>query len=241
MLYNSVSSGSITQINGGANAATTQLNITFKNPSPSGYCDENGKQVHIANTQSVSVNITNDDCANAAGTWSNSDGNGGTEAMTKPADLPDLNPSETTSTAGWWSLDPTIMLYDETIGSSKSLAGRQVFEVAGAPNDTCWFQNSLYAYSDLTGGGWFVGYYFFNNRFEYDYVGMYSEAVSYYKGLVPNSTNRTPCLVTLPQTMKIYTVTGSQSYFNDALYWNLPDQVNYGVAKNGVQAWRKYP
>ena len=70
---------------------------------------------------------------------------------------------------------------------------------------------------------------------------MFPDAVNYYKGLVPNSINVTPCLVTLPQTMKIYTPTGSQSYFSDILYWNLPDLVNYGVAKNGVQAWRTYP
>jgi len=116
-----------------------------------------------------------------------------------------------------------------------------VFEVTGTPNDTCWFRNSLYGYANLNGSGWFVGYYYFDSSYQYDYVGMYSGAVKYYKGLVPNSTNRTPCLVTLPQTMKIYTPTGSQSYFSDTLYWNLPDQVNYGVAKNGVQAWRTYP
>ena len=237
--YQNVQSGTLSQTNGGSGPATTELNITFSNPTPTGTCSLN-KQ-HISNTQTISVKITNDDCDNAAGTWSNSDGVNGNLSMTKPTDFPDLSPPETTSVVSWWTDDPTIMLYDETIGSSKSMAGRQVFEAAGAPNDTCWFINSLYNYSDLDGGGWYVGYYYFNNRFEYDYVGMFSSAVSYYKGLVPNSVNKTPCLVTVPQTMKIYSRSGSQAYFNDTLYWNLPDKVNYGVSKNNVQAWRTYP
>ena len=239
------SSGTLAQINGGDGPANTQLNITFSNPDPSGWCDlGNGQYQHIADTQTISVNITNDDCDNASGSWSNSDGCpacSGNLAMTKPSDIPDLNPAETTSVVSWWSSDPTIMLYDETIGSSKSLAGRQVFEMSTAPNDGCWYQDSLYGKQDLTGGGWFVGYYYFNNRYEYDYVGMGYLRVPYYRGQVQNSVNRTPCLVTLPQTMKIYTRLGSQAYFNDTLYYNLPDQVNYGVSKNNVQAWRTYP
>jgi hypothetical protein len=109
------------------------------------------------------------------------------------------------------------MLYEETIGSSKSMAGRQVFEESTGPDDRCHYPNSIYDPLDLTGGGWFVGYYYFDNRYEYDYVGMGSTVTQYYKGLAPNSVNVTPCVVTLPQTMKIYTRLGSQSYFSDTL------------------------
>ena len=44
-----------------------------------------------------------------------------------------------------------------------------------------------------------------------------------------------------PHPMKIHTPAGAQPCFSDTLYWNLPDQVNYGVAKNNVRAWRTYP
>ena len=228
IVWQNVSSGTLQQTSGGSGAGMTRLNVTFSNPSPA-VCGT----FRPAATQSTAVNITNDDCANASGTWSNSDGLSGNLAMTKPADIP--TGGETTTAVSWYSLDPTIMLFQGGIPSSRSLAGRQVFEVAGVPSDTCWQKlapNSLYAHADLTGGGWYVGYYYFDNSYHYDYVGMFSDAVKYYKGLVPNSINVTPCLVTLPQTMKIYTPTGSQSYFNTTLYWNLPDQVNYGVAKN---------
>ncbi len=131
------------------------------------------------------------------------------------------------------------MLYEQTIGSSKYMAGMQVFESPnGNATDTCWFSGSVYNPGGLSGGGWFVGFYFFNNEWDYDYVGMYSGAVTYYR-----NNNRTPCLVTIPQAMNMYQydTAGSFTYFTDTLYWNLPDTVNYGVARNGVQAWRTYP
>lgn len=239
VLYQNVSSGTLTQTSGGSGPATTTLNVTFSNPTPTGYCGN----THISATQTITATITNDDCANASGSRSNSDGSASNvpTSLTKPADIP--TGGETTSTVSWDSQFPTIMLFQEGIPSPRSLAGRQVFEAGGAPSDTCWQKvpNSPYAHGDLSGGGWYVGYYYFDSSFHYDYVGMFPDAVKYYKGLAPNSVNVTPCLVTLPQTMKIYTPTGSQSYFSDTLYWNLPDQVNYGVAKNGVQAWRTYP
>jgi hypothetical protein len=96
----------------------------------------------------------------------------------------------------------------------------------------------MYQKDGLSNGGWYVGYYYFNNKWEYDYIGMFSGAVAYYR-----SMHRVPCEVTIPQTMNIYArgTLSSYPYFNDTLYWNIPDNTNYGVAGAGVQAWRTWP
>jgi len=186
-------SGSISQTFGSATTSgTTRITWSATSPSPSGSCAGSTPWPSVTHTGT----ITNDGCDSGNGTWSNSGGGNGTFTMSKPADVPDGSPAETTTPIAWWSSDPTIALYDNTIGSSKYMAGRQVVESAnGASSDTCWFNGSIYTTASLgsTLAGWFVGFYYFNNRYEYDYVGMYSGAVSYYR-----SNGRTPCLVTFP-------------------------------------------
>jgi len=159
--------------------------------------------------------------------------------MTKPSDTPNLSPAETSVAVAWYSLIPTVLVFEQTIGSSKYMAGRQVFEATnGSPSDTCWFSGSSYLYSKLSGGGWYVGFYFFNNKWEYDYVGMPPAEITYYR-----SNHRVPCLITMPQAMKAYQrdTLSSATYFTDTLYINLPDMVNYGVARAGVEGWRTWP
>lgn len=221
-------SGAISQVSGTSTAATTSIQWTATNPNPPNPC-------HVSSF-TIDANILNDSCDALSGTYKSSNGNSGPISATKQADMPDGNPAETTTVTAWWSEYPTITLYEETIGSSKYMAGRQVYEVAGTPNDTCWFLGSQHDHADLIGGGWFVGFYYFNNKYEYDYVGFLPDTVKYYR-----DQRKVPCLATIPQTMRLYTNLGSQAYFNDTLYWNIPDNVNYGNAKNGVQAWRTWP
>ncbi len=227
-------SGSLTQTFGSSSVAgTPAISWTGSSPSPTAACGGYTPVPSITFTG----NISNDGCDYASGTWLNSSGLNGSFTMTKPADVPDLSPAETTSVVAWHSLAPTVAVYEETIGASKYQAGRQTFEASnGSATDTCWFVGSMYSYGGLSGGGWYVGYYYFNNKFEYDCVGMAPAAVTYYR-----SAGRVPCLVTIPQKMSLYTHTGSAQYFTDTLYWNVPDATNYGVARNGVQAWRTYP
>lgn len=238
-------SGTITQTWGGAGVGTTTLNLTGQNPNPSGYCGT----IHIASTQSVNVTITNNGCDQANGTWSNSDGGNGNLTMTKPADTPDLSPTQTTSTICWWDQcgQPggwTVVLFEDAIQSSKSMAGRQAYEWQNYPGnvqDSCWYQNSAYAVGGggLSGGGWYVGYYFFDNRMDYDYVGMLPAMLAYYNGL-NGGMNRVPCLMSIGQNMSLFTSAGSSQYFNDTLTLSLQNGGWYGVGKNGNQAWRQY-
>jgi hypothetical protein len=229
-------SGSISQTFGGANArGTAAIQWIATNPSPSGSC---GNSTPVS-SETYNGNILNDGCDFGSGTWNNSSGLNGSFSITKPTDRPDLYPAESSTPIAWYSQNPTIMLYDQTIGSSKYTAGMQVFESSnGNANDGCWFPGSVYAQYSLTGGGWFVGFYFFNNKWEYDYVGFFSQTVDYYR-----NSGRTPCLVTAPQAMNMYTrdTLSSFTYFTDDIFINLPDNVNYGVARAGVQAWRTYP
>jgi hypothetical protein len=228
--------GSITQTVVPNGTGTTAISWEATNPSPNTVCAGVIPDPKI----DMTGNIVNNTCNSASGTWTESFGQNGSFTMSKPSDLPDLNPSDTTTAIAWWTSDPTIALFEGSIGSSEDMAGRQVFEGPNAsPSDTCWFPGSIYGSATLTGSGWFVGFYYFNNSYDYDYVGMASAEVSYYR-----SNGRTPCLVTLPQALRLYTYGygyGYYQYFSDTLYINLPDLTNYGVARAGVQAWRTYP
>jgi hypothetical protein len=166
--------------------------------------------------------------------------------MSKPDDIPDENPTQSTSAFCWWDQSPcgsgywSVFLFRDTIGSSKSTAGRQAYEwQAQASTDTCTFPNSTYPAMSLTGTGWWVGYYYFNNEMDYDYVGLDPQVVNYYI-----QQGRVPCTMSTPQTMDLFvnTSTGqysSRQYFTDTLTISI-QQGWYGIAKNGVQAWRQY-
>lgn len=190
------------------------------------------------NSETFDGGITNNGCDTMSGSWTNSDGARGTFSMTKPTDLPDRSPAETSTAVAWWSLAPTIALFEQTIGSSKYMAGRQVFEAQlGWAFDSCYFDGSIYDPYKLSAGGWYVGFYFFNNKWEYDYVGITPGAINYYR-----LKSRTPCLMHANQGMRMYSrdTSTSNEYFTDTVYVNLPDKLNYGVARAGVQAWRTW-
>lgn len=214
----------------------TTFTWTGTNPQPNTLC--NG--VYPFSSITYQGGLASDGCDQASGTWTNSDGGHGSFTMAKPSDLPS---GETSAAISWWSSDPTIMQYEQTHTSPSYLAGRQVYESPG-PNqiDTCHFTGSMYQSAALGTtvnlGGWFVGYYYFDNRSDYDYVGMYSGAVQYYRDM-----HKVPCEVALDQKMNICThgCTFSSNYFSDVLYWNIPDNTNYGTARAGVQAWRTWP
>lgn len=212
---------------------TTTAHWVGANPLPSGTCAGWTPFASIA----FDGGILNNGCDLNSGTWANSNGASGTFSMTKqPADLPNRSPAETSVGVAWWGMIPTVAVFEQTIGSSKYMAGRQVYEAAnGAPTDGCWFVGSPYSKYALSGGGWYVGFYFFNNKWEYDYVGITPDAITFYR-----NNNRTPCLMSAPQAMKIYS-RDTSTYFTDTLYINLPDRVNYGVARAGAQAWRTWP
>jgi hypothetical protein len=133
-------------------------------------------------------------------------------------------------------------MFRATVSGTKSFAGRQVFEASnGAATDTCWFPDAAqdgFQPAGLTGGGWFVGYYFFNNQWHYDYVGFTNGAVEYYQ-----DHSRVPCAVNIPQAMKIYRNDGasSQTYFTNWLRIRLENFFYVGVARTEQWGWRQWP
>jgi len=170
-------------------------------------------------------------------------------SIQKPADVPDGNPAQRTSVVCWYDhcgppADWTVMLFADVIQSSKSMAGRLAYEWQNYPGnvqDFCWYQDSAYVAGGggLAGGGWFVGYYYFGNRIDYDYVGMLPAMFAYYNGL-NGGMNRVPCDMSIGQNMSLFTHAGSSFYFSDTLTFSIQNGGWYGVAKNGVQAWRQY-
>jgi hypothetical protein len=233
-------SGSLTQTAGGAGAATTSLSFTGSSPSPSGYCYSAPYIYHYAVTESETMAISSDSCDNASGTWSNSDGFNGSATMSKPSDLPNLTPAQTSSAICWWDTYPcgtgywSVVLFEDTLQSTKSMAGRQVYEGVGTAYDNCYFSNIYYAPYSLSGGGWYVGYYYFDSRTDFDYVGTQPGAPGFYR-----SAGRTPCTMGSTQPMWIYTYTGPAQYFTGALEVSI-QPTWYGVEKNGIAAWRTY-
>lgn len=233
--YTFTVSGTLTQTTGNAyTPGTTAFQWAASNPSPSTACP-----YYDPIPFTYTGSIANNGCDTASGTWANSIGGGhGSFDMTKPSDVAS---SETSAAIAWWSLAPTILLFQGNIApaSLNSLAGRQVFESPnGQPTDSCWRATDTAENSySLTGGGWYVGYYYFNSSYYYDYVGFSPAYITYYR-----SKNRPPCEATAPQAMNIYTRAGLGSvvYYTDTLYVNLPDYVNVGVARGGVQGWRTY-
>lgn len=232
-------SGSITQTFGSATSrGTTSLSWNASSPSPSTVCGG----YNPVSSMTYSGNILNDGCDMGNGTWSASNGGSGSFSMTKPTDLPDQFPAETTVFRAWWPLAPTIALFQGTIGSSKYMAGRQVFDsAAGGNSDNCFFPDAaLDGYSPfaLTGGGWFVGFYFFNNIWNDDYVGFLPSTVNYYR-----SKMRPPCSASAGQNMRLYArdTLSSQQYFTNTLLIELPDFSNVKVTRAGVTATTPWP
>jgi hypothetical protein len=195
-------SGTLTQTTGNAyTAGTTALNWQASNPNPSRSCGG----VTPVSTMTYTGNIDNNGCDTGAGSSVNSSGVHGSFSMTKPTDVAS---SETSAAVAWYSVYPTILLFQGNISpaSLNSLAGRQVFESPnGTPTDSCYRTtdpSNIYPFH-LSGGGWYVGYYYFNSSYYYDYVGFTPGLISYYR-----SKGRTPCLATAPQAMNIYTRAG---------------------------------
>ncbi len=229
-------SGNLTQSFGG-NPSPTTFSWTASNPQPSGTCN----RYTPVSSFTYSGNMYNNGCDTTSGNWTNSEGRSGTFTFQKPTDFPT---GETSTAVAWWSGQPTVMLYDVTLTAPTGyMAGRQVYEVPGnTQSDSCWFQGSMIDQQVLGQtvqlAGWFVGYYYFNNRWEYDYVGPSTDFITYYRG-----QNKVPCEVQLDQEMNICgnNCLTPGNYFGDTLIWNIPDQVNVGVARANVQAWRTWP
>lgn len=213
--------------------AVTGITWNASNPSPNISCGTHSPAASF----SITGTILNNGCNTGSGTFSRP-GISTSVSLSKTADVPDMSPYEYVSAIAWWGISPTVMVFEQGLASTKSLAGRQVFEQpTSASTDTCWWVGSSFAYGGLSTGGWYVGAYYFNSQWHYDYVGMLHMGVDHYR-----SNGRIPCLVTIPQTMLIYSndTSSSTPYVYNTLYWNLPDYVNVGVSRAGVQAWRTY-
>ncbi len=228
-------SGTISQYSGlqGVVAGETDIDWMASGPSPPGACGGYIPDDWIRQ----SGTIVNDSCDYGSGTWSEANGQNGSFTMTKPTDTPDGNPTESSTFVAWWSAYPTVALFEQTIASSKDLAGRQVYEASnGDPSDGCWFSGSAYPPATLSGGGWYVGFYYFNSSWDYDYVGMDPTIVDYYR-----NNGRAPCLIARPQAMRMYTSSGDFTYFTDVVYVNIASATLFGVQRAGVTVWRAYP
>ncbi len=233
-------SGTLTQTPGSATApAVTSFSWTGSNPSPDVPCYTLNGPIYPVNSTFIG-RISNNSCDNASGTWAHSDGSGsGNFTMNKPSDVAS---TEISQAVAWWQPYPTILLFEGQIASSLDLAGRQVFESAnGTPSDSCYRSGDrlddgtyLYPYQ-ITGGGWFVGYYYFDGRYDYDYVGYPPSWIEYYR-----THGRTPCQASAPQAMRIYTSGGSVTYYTNTLQIKLPDNTNVGVERGGLWGWRKW-
>lgn len=215
-------SGTIEQT---AGSATTELNWTMTDHGQ--VCYDNGEPVVYSNTFTFEGTMTNNSCDSASGTWANAVGGGtGTLTMTKPPDIPNGSPTETSTPVAWWGNNPTIVQFHGTIHGTVTdprgdpphpqvtagFAGRQVFEQANNnPSDTCfadWIpfygqHPELYRFH-LTGGYWWVGYYsflFYNtftSTYDYDYVGMSWDLIDIWRQYY-----RTPCYASAGQNMRI--------------------------------------
>ena len=223
------------------NIPFAQLNVTASNPTPPpATC---GGGIHPTTVQ-VTATLPNNSCNTLSGTWVNTFPGGatgsGSFSATKPADLPDLSPPESSTPRAWSSqYGGTVMQYQGDINATKSFAGRQVFEASGGTaTDGCWFPASNYGPAQLTGGGWYVGHYIYGNQWNDDYVGYTGPQVQYYRLFM-----RTPCQAVVPQQMRMYKngTSASDPYSSGDLIYNLPDNTWVGTARNGVQAWRTYP
>lgn len=198
--------GSLTLSSGGI----TQIYWLAGSPSPSTSC---GGYTPVS-SMTYRGEILNNGCDMGNGTWENSRGAKGNFDMTKPPDLPDYTPAETTVPVGWSSQWPTVQQWRQTLQASTNFTGRQVLELPAYGADGCWFPGSIFAPYYIDGSGWFVGYWYFDNLWGDDYVGVAPAAATYYR-----TQGRAPCSAYAPQDMQIYVqdVNGSQSYFQDVV------------------------
>lgn len=178
----------------------TEFTLHATNGTPSTSCG------YVAKNGTATGNITNDGCdIGGGGTYRNDDGSAsGGFSMAKNPDIPT---GETTDPVGWWSLDPTIQQFRQTLLGNSLLPfdGRQVTEAAGGDNqDGCYIDGSAYPFR-VTGGWWVVGryatppYYLSSNVWIDDYVGFGTGGVTYYRG-----KGRAPCSSSAQQIMNIY-------------------------------------
>lgn len=129
-------SGSITLV-GGSNEfirGYTQMNLTTSNPNPSTPCG--GYQPRPS---TATLTLRNDGCDIAAGTLT-TDGYNYSVSVAKPAEIPT---GEMTEAVGWWSLQPTIHQFRQTLEGASPFDGRQVTEApGGTAQDDCFYQGA---------------------------------------------------------------------------------------------------
>ncbi len=113
------------------------------------------------------------------------------------------------ATYGAWQR--TLSPLSASPGGSVAFAGRSVFEQTGAAGatDTCWMTGDPAQYvqevTGVTGGGWYV---YSDDTWYWDYIGMNSQAIDWYRAHQPNDI---PCSFTVPQDMYIDERTASGS------------------------------
>lgn len=186
--------------------------------------------------------IGNNSCDRMQGTWTNSNAQSGSFVATKPAELPEGNPTETTSASGWGTVTPqrTVHQWRGTIQSARNFAGRQVTELQGFGNvDTCWWSASFLPPSNLTGGGWNVGYYWDNNIWADDYVGLFEDRVVYYR-----QNFRPPCQTSVSQNMGMYvngTTNQQQVYKSHSVGYELPNYQHVISKRDGQTSQTTWP
>lgn len=198
-------SGTITPTGGSypftPGTSTLALHATYSSGSCPGVTPVNA---------TLSLQLRNDGCDIAAGSFQNDDGSFSDAAysMAKPADVPS---DESTQGVGWNATWPTVQQFRQTLQrGSGPFDGRQVTEVAGANKaDSCFYAGAAdngYAQFGVTGGWWIVGryatppYFFLTNEWVDDYVGMTPDLVTFYR-----NNGRTPCDANAEQLMNICT------------------------------------
>ena len=141
---------------------------------------------------------------------------------------------ETTAFAGW--ADSTGKWTQTLSPTATNFVGRVVTEEDpgnGGP-DNCWFAGSaIPPITAITGGQWTVTT---GNKWEFDFVGMGSTAVNYYR-----AQGRDPCSVTVPQRMVIDNCsTGTVTYRTNTLGYVI-DATTVSSIRDGQVATRNWP
>jgi hypothetical protein len=154
--------------------------------------------------------ISNQGCNTGSGTWNNAWGGSGAFAWSKACEAPNGSPTETTYYNAWSSPSSTTYDWWAQLNADRNFGGRNVEERDGGGGfDSCWFSGSDFpAFSSVTGGGWYVGYYAYN-YWGHDTVGWAASAVHYYRSQRPSRGLPLPCTANLNQRMVILCNGGS--------------------------------
>lgn len=237
-------SGTIVQTYG---TGTTELSWTMTDHNQTcTYTDENGNPL-VLDSVSFTFNgrMSNNSCDIAAGALRNVDGSYDNPGltMTKPADIPDRLPYETSTAVEWSPVEGTKLRFEGTIQASSSFAGRQVWESTGSAGgtDSCWDQQAgldgAASFVGVTGGGWYVGYFSFGSEYYPDVIGYPATYVDYYR-----SRGKTPCSAIINQNMNLYTqgTSSFELYKQNVLQVDILDSINIRVTRDGRSAQRQW-